>query len=530
MAGQEIRRLDEVGGADGALGETQVGLGDAVGLLGVVLEIRLGVHTGVVADDLGGVLVGTHRTVAAQAPELAGHGVSGLGDERLLHIQGQVGHIVHHADGEELLGLVLGHVVEDGLDLSGGHVLGGQTIAAAIDGGGIGVIGIGGANVQIDSAGDGTGLLGAVHGGDLLHRLGHGAQEILHIEGAEQVDLEQAHLLAAGVEVVHHFAGGLAGRAHHDDDALSILGAVIIKDVVVTAGDLIDLGHVALHHAGDGVVVAVVGFLGLIVDIGALDGGTLNRVLGVHGQLVIGLQSVHIHQAGHLVQIDHLDLLNLVRGAEAVKEVDEGHPGLDRGQMGHGGQVHNLLDAGGGHHGDTGGTAAHHVLMIAEDVVGVLGHGAGGHVEHRGHPVTGHDVQVGDHQQQALGRGEGGGHGAGLGSAVEGAGGATLGLHLHQRHRLAEHVLAAAGGPLVHLFTHGRGGRDGENAGHVREMVGNGGAGLIAVHCFHDFFLRHWDPPIFVAIHAAYPPKAGYYILMTAPWSADAAVLAYIRR
>ena len=45
--------------------------GDAAGLLGVVLEVRLDILIGVVADDLGGVLVGDDSTVTAQTPELA---------------------------------------------------------------------------------------------------------------------------------------------------------------------------------------------------------------------------------------------------------------------------------------------------------------------------------------------------------------------------------------------------------------------------------------------------------------------------
>ena len=47
-------------------------IGQAAGLLGVVLEVALRVHIGVVADDLDGVLVGADGTVGAQAVELAG--------------------------------------------------------------------------------------------------------------------------------------------------------------------------------------------------------------------------------------------------------------------------------------------------------------------------------------------------------------------------------------------------------------------------------------------------------------------------
>ena len=63
------------------IAEAQVADGHAAGLLGVVLEVRLNVLVGVVADDLDGVLVGAHGAVAAQAPELAldGAGAAVLG-------------------------------------------------------------------------------------------------------------------------------------------------------------------------------------------------------------------------------------------------------------------------------------------------------------------------------------------------------------------------------------------------------------------------------------------------------------------
>ena len=305
------------------------------------------------------------------------------------------------------------------------------------------------------------------------------------------MNLHHAHFLAPGPQVVHHLLGGLAGGTHHHNDPLRVRRTVVVENVVIPAGNPVDALHVALHNAGNGVVGGVVGLLTLEIDVGSLYRGAVQGMLRVHGDPVIGLQSVLVYQSRNGIQVDHLDLLNLVGCPEPVKEVDEGHPGLHRGQMGHGGQVHNLLDAGGGHHGHTGGAAAHHVLVVAEDVVGMLGDRPGRHMEHGGHPVAGHDVHIGNHQQQALGRGEGGGHGAGLRRAVEGAGGAALGLHLHQAHALAEHVLAAGGGPLVHLLAHGRGGRDGKNSRHIREMIGNVGTGLVAVHGFHDNFVRH---------------------------------------
>ena len=42
------------------------------------------------------------------------------------------------------------------------------------------------------------------------------------------------------------------------------------------------------------------------------------------------------HHVRQVVVVPHGDLLDLVGGAEAVEEVEEGHAALDGGQVGHG--------------------------------------------------------------------------------------------------------------------------------------------------------------------------------------------------
>ena len=47
---------------------------------------------------------------------------------------------------------------------------------------------------------------------------GSASSRCLADEGTVQMDLDQAHLLAGGVEVIDDFLDGLAGGAHGDDD------------------------------------------------------------------------------------------------------------------------------------------------------------------------------------------------------------------------------------------------------------------------------------------------------------------------
>ncbi len=134
MAGHEVGLGDVVRGADRGIAEAQVRNGHAASLLGVVLEVRLDVLVGVVADDLDGVLVGANGAVAAQAPELALDGAGGRGVGRILGLgQGQVGHVIDNADGELALGLVLLELLEDSERGRGRRVLAAQAITAADD-------------------------------------------------------------------------------------------------------------------------------------------------------------------------------------------------------------------------------------------------------------------------------------------------------------------------------------------------------------------------------------------------------------
>ena len=85
VAGDEVGRIHEVGGADGLRPKAQVADGEDPGLLRVIDEVALDVVVGVLADDLDGVLVGPDGAVGAQAVE------EGAKDPRLLASEAFVG-------------------------------------------------------------------------------------------------------------------------------------------------------------------------------------------------------------------------------------------------------------------------------------------------------------------------------------------------------------------------------------------------------------------------------------------------------
>ena len=104
-----------------------------------------------------------------------------------------------------------------------------------------------------------------------------------------------------------------------------------------------------------------------------------------------------------------------------------------RGGLGDQGQVVRLLHRAGTSMAEAGLAHGHHVAVVAEDRQGVGGQRPGRDVEDGRGQLTGDLEHVGDHQQEALGRGEGRGQGAGLESTVNGARGTALALHLDDR-------------------------------------------------------------------------------------------------
>ena len=192
-----------------------------------------------------------------------------------------------------------------------------------------------------------------------------------------------------------------------------------------------------------------------------------HEVVVDHGAQVTGGQRLHL---GHLV-----------RGPEAVEEVQEGHARLERGRVGDQGEVHRLLHRAGRQHREAGGARGHHVAVVAEDGERLRGERAGGHVEDRRRQLAGDLVHVGDHQQEPLRRGEGRRQRSRRERPVQRARGPALALQLrHGRHRAPE-IGATLGRPLVGPFPHGRGRRDRVDGDDVAELIRDASGRLVAV-------------------------------------------------
>ena len=305
---------------------------------------------------------------------------------------------------------------------------------------------------------------------------------MLDRERAEQADLDQADLLAVGVQVVDDLLERVAEGAHADHDAVGVGGAVVVEQAVIGAELGVDLAHVVLDDRGQRVIRLVAGLAVLEEDVAVLVRAARGGVLGVERVIAEGLDGVHVAHLGEIGVVPGGDLLDLMGGAEAVEEVQERDLALDGGEVRHGSQIHDLLDVALGEHGEAGLAAGHDVGVIAEDVERVGGDAAGGHVEDARQALARDLVHVRDHEQQALGRRVGRGQSTGAERAVDRTGGTGLGLHLDDVDGRTEDVLLALRGPLVDMVGHRAGRRDRVDTRNLGERIRYVCGRLVAVH------------------------------------------------
>ena len=255
--------------------------------------------------------------------------------------------------------------------------------------------------------------------------------------------------------------------------------------MVFPAGQAADFRHIALHDVRKRLPVTVGDFALLKMDVRILHRAAQHGMVGVEGAAAERVDGLPVQQPGQFFILQHFDLLHLVGRPEAVEEVEERNAPLDRRQVGDRRQVHDLLHAAFGQHGEAGLARRHDIGMVAKNADGIGADHPGAYVEHAWQQLAGDLVHVGDHQQQPLRSGVGRRQGPCLQRAVHGAGRAAFRLHFHHVHRLAENVLAAFGCPFIGAFRHVGRRCDGKDGGDIGEGVRNMRCRRIPIHGLH---------------------------------------------
>ena len=288
--------------------------------------------------------------------------------------------------------------------------------------------------------------------------------------------------------MVDCFTDSLCDRSHCNDNAVGVFSSVIVEESVFTSGDFADFVHVVFHNSRYGGVVVVARLAVLEEDIGVFGRASSNRFVGVHGAATELCQRIHIDERTQVFHVHCLDLLNLVRCAEAVEEIHERNSALDSAQVSHTGEVHNLLNRAFAEHGESCLACSHYVLMVAEDAQCVRCQSSCRDVEHARKELACNLVHVGNHQQESLRRCVGGGESSGLQRAVNRTGGTCFALHFLNCYGFTENVFSACGGPFIYVLGHCRGRGDGVDGCDFSEHVADVSRGLVAI-AGHEFFL-----------------------------------------
>jgi len=191
-----------------------------------------------------------------------------------------------------------------------------------------------------------------------------------------------------------------------------------------------------------------------------------------------------------VVVLEVLDFRDLVRGAEAVEEVDERYAARERRRLGDARHVVSFLDRSGGKQPPPGLADGIDVRVIAKDRQCVRGNRPRRYVKDRRCQLAGYLVHARDHEQQALGSGKGGGQRPGLERAVHRRRRSTFRLHLDHVGDHPPDVGLAHRRPLVGELTHVGGWGDRVDGAHVVDAVRDRRGRFVAVN-HHRLSLCH---------------------------------------
>ena len=194
------------------------------------------------------------------------------------------------------------------------------------------------------------------------------------------------------------------------------------------------------------------------------------------------LDRIHVAHFLQVLVIPNGYLLYLVRGTEAVEEVNKRHSALYCRKVCNGCKVHDLLHVALAQHCKAGLTACHNVAVVAEDAKRVRRYRSCGNVEHRRQKLARHLVHIRDHEQQSLRRRVRRRKCACVQRAVYRSRCARFCLHLLNLYSASEDVLLSLCGPLIHKVRHGAGRRDRVDRRYLCKRIAYMCGCLVAVH------------------------------------------------
>ena len=429
-----------------------------------VREVALRVQVGVRADHTDRLLVRADRAVGPKPPKDALLRAVGLRAEIGPDLEARVRDVVGDADDELVLAAAAAHVVEHRLGVARRVLLRREAKLAAehADLAEPAGLGEGRRDVEVERVAERAVLARAVEHGDLLDRRRQRLEELPSRPRPVEAHLHHTDALALRVEHLARLLGRLGRRAHHDNHLLGLWMTDVLHRLVVSARHRADAVHGRLYDIGASLVVLVSSDRVLEENVGALARAANGRRRRVEREVAqVLLQRFLVDEVFDDGVRDHVDLLHLGRRAIAVEEVHERDARLDGREVRDEREVHHLLHRMRAELRHAGLAARHHVRMVVEDGERMFRDRARGDMDHARHQLASDEVQVRDHEQQALAGGERAAERAPCQRAVHGARGPCFRLHRADVDDLAETVHTAARAPRVHVLTHRSGWGDG---------------------------------------------------------------------
>ena len=290
------------------------------------------------------------------------------------------------------------------------------------------------------------------------------------------------------VQIINGFLNGFSPTAHNNDNLFSIRSAIVINNVILTAGNFCKFIHFFLNNTFNGVVIFISSFTPLEEDIRVLCGTANNRGFRTESVFCVELIINTFKHSAQIVIRKEFNFFDFVRSTETIKEVHKRHARTQSRSLRNSSHIVSFLHGVRAEHSKSGLTAAHHVRVITKDGQSVISQRTGSHVHNERRKFAGDFVHIRDHQEQALRRCKSCSQRTGLESTVASTCGTCFGLHfLHIRNN-APKVLLFSSRPRIGPFTHRRRrGNRVDNADFIH-AVSNRSGRFVTIHHFHFHF------------------------------------------
>ena len=257
------------------------------------------------------------------------------------------------ASRESALGARLAQLVQSGLCHCGCEVLRGETVTAADHARHCGARAGREAlcercdDIQIERFASAARLLSLLEhsdGGDGGRNRG---KKISRGKRAVEPNLYDADLLAGGDQRLDRLARGFRASPHQDQNAGRVGRAFILEQPVLSSGQFSEAIHRLRQNAGNRGVIGADGLARLKERVGVLRRTADEGMFGIQPAVAVRAHQIVRDHRPHRIVIDEVERVQLVRRAEAVEEMNEGHPCLQRRRFGDQCGVVRLLHIGG---------------------------------------------------------------------------------------------------------------------------------------------------------------------------------------